>query len=137
MNFDQAREQSFLVPWKTMECFSGPECWCRIIVPVEPILYSHEESPDVKHEYVIVDAGALDQESAEYIVRLHNLYITREIVLNLTEEQKENFKKECDKLNIGSRSISTIEMNEMVETFEKLWENKHSKIGKIVRKEID
>ena len=137
MNFDQAREQSFLVPWKTMECFSGPECWCRIIVPVEPILYSHEESPDVKHEYVIVDAGALDQESAEYIVRLHNLYITREIVLNLTEEQKENFKKEWDKLNIGSRSISTIEMNEMVETFEKLWENKHSKVGKIVRKEID
>ena len=128
MNFDQAKEYSFLVPWKTMECFSGPECWCRIILPVEPILYSHEESPDVKHEYVIVDAGALDQESAEYIVRLHNEHF---------DKVKQCFKKECDKLNIGSRSISTIEMNEMVETFEKLWANKHSKIGKIVRKEID
>lgn len=72
MNFEQAREYSFLVPWKTMECFSGPECWCRIIVPVEPILYSHPESPDIEHEYVIVDAGALDKETAEYIVRLHN-----------------------------------------------------------------
>lgn len=137
MNYDQAKELSFLVPWKTMECFSGPECWCRIILPVEPILYNYDESPDVKHEYVIVDAGALDQETAEYVVRLHNLYITRETILNLTEEQKENFKKEWDKLNTGPRSISTIEMNEMVETFEKLWANKHSKIGKIVRKEID
>ena len=137
MNFDQAKEYSFLVPWKTMECFSGSQCWCRIIVPVEPIYYTHSDTDNKQYEYTILDAGALDQESAEYIVRLHNLYITREIVLNLTEEQKENFKKECDKLNIGSRSISTIEMNEMVETFEKLWENKHSKVGKIVRKEID
>lgn len=62
MNYDQAKELSFLVPWKTSECFSGKECWCRIIVPIEPILYSHDESPDIEHEYVIVDAGALDQE---------------------------------------------------------------------------
>ena len=124
MNFDQAREYSFLVPWKTMECFSGPECWCRIILPVEPIVYSHPENPDNKHEYVVVDAGALDQQTAEYIVRLHN-------------EHFDKLKQEYDKLNIGPRSISTIEMNEMVETFEKLWANKHSKIGKIVRKEID
>lgn len=72
MNFDQAKEYSFLVPWKTMECFSGPDCWCRIILPVEPILYNHPESPDVEHEYFVVDAGALDQQTAEYIVRLHN-----------------------------------------------------------------
>jgi len=72
MNFEQSRELSFLVKWKTMECFSGPDCWCRIIVPVEPIYYNHPESPDVKHEYSIVDAGSLDQETAEYIVKLHN-----------------------------------------------------------------
>ena len=72
MNYDQAKELSFLVLWKTMECFSGPDCWCRIILPVEPILYSHPESPDIEHEYDIVDAGALDQETAEYIVKLHN-----------------------------------------------------------------
>lgn len=137
MNFEQAKELSFLVPWKVAECFSGPDCWCRIIVPVEPIFYNHPESPDIQHEYVIVDAGALDQEIAEYIVRLHNLYITRDTALNLTEEQKENFKKEWDKLNIKPKSIGTIEIKEMVETFKKLWETKNSKIGKIVRKEID
>ena len=72
MNFEQAREYSFLVKWKVAECFSGPQCWCRIIVPVEPILYSHQESPDIEHEYIVVDAGALDQQTAEHIVRLHN-----------------------------------------------------------------
>ena len=137
MNFDQAKELSFLVKWKVTECFSGPQCWCRRIVPVDPILYNYTESSDYEEEYEVVGDASIDQKTAEYIVRLHNLYITRETVLNPTEEQKENFKKEWDKLNTGPRSISTIEMNEMVETFEKLWENKHSKIGKIVRKEID
>lgn len=77
MNFEQAKELSFLVPWKTIECFSGPDCWCRIIVPVEPILYSHQESPDIEHEYIVVDAGALDQQTAEYIVKLHNEHYER------------------------------------------------------------
>lgn len=75
MNFEQAKEFSFTVPWKSMECFSGPDCWCRIIVPVEPILYNHPENPDNKHEYSIVDAGSIDQKTAEYIVRLHNEYL--------------------------------------------------------------
>ena len=74
MNFDQAREHSFTVPWKTIECFSGPDCWCRIIVPVEPILYTHPES-DTQYEYAIVDAGALDETTAQYIVNLHNDYL--------------------------------------------------------------
>ena len=125
MNYDQAKEYAFLVPWKTTECFSGPECWCRIIVPVEPVLYSHEESPDIKREYIIVDAGALDQETAEYIVKLHN-------------EQYERIKQSCrDAMRETIDSMIPINEKEMVETFEKLWENKHSKIGKIVRNEID
>lgn len=125
MNFEQAKELSFLVPWKTIECFSGPECWCRIIVPFEPILYSHQESPDVEHEYIIVDAGALDQETAEYMVRLHN-------------EQYERVKQSCrDAMKETMASMIPINEQEIMETFEKLWENKHSKIGKIVKKEID
>ena len=112
MNFDQAKEQSFLVPWKTMECFTGPECWCRIIVPVEPILYSHEESPDVKHEYVIVDAGALDQETAEYFVDLHNSCLER--IKQITPSNQE-----------------------LLKIVDELWEQKHGEIRKIVRKEID
>lgn len=125
MNFEQAREYSFLVKWKTTECFSGPDCWCRIILPVEPILYNHPENPDNKHEYIIVDAGALDQETAEYVVRLHN-------------EHHERIKQSCrDAIKETMDSMIPINEQEMVETFEKLWANKHSKIGKIVRKEID
>lgn len=105
MNFEQAREYSFLVRWKTMECFSGPECWCRIILPVDPIYYTHSDTDDKKYEYTIVDAGALDQETAEYIVRLHNEHF---------DKVKQCCKKEHDKLNIGPRSISTIEINEMI-----------------------
>ena len=99
MNFDQVKEQSFLVPWKTMECFTGPECWCRIIVPVEPILYNHPESPDVEHEYVVVDAGALDQQTAEYIVRLHNEYLDGTL---------KSLKEGMDILNTGLRPLDSI-----------------------------
>ena len=124
MNFDQAKEYSFLVPWKTMECFSGPECWCRIIVPIEPIYYTNPES-DNKYEYSVVDAGALDQETAEYIVKLHN-------------EHHERVKQSCrDAMKETIDSMIPLNEKEVVETFEKLWANKHSKIGKIVRKEID
>ena len=76
MNFDQAREYSFTIPWKVTECFSGPDCWCRIIVPTEPIYYTNLES-DNKYEYSVVDAGALDQQTAEYIVRLHNEHLVK------------------------------------------------------------
>ena len=74
MNFEQAKELSFLVPWKTMECFSGPNCWCRIIVPVDAIHYDYGDN---KRELDIVDAGSLDQQTAEYIVKLHNEHCER------------------------------------------------------------
>ena len=90
MNFEQAKELSFLVKWKATECFSGPDCWCRIIVPVEPIYYSHPENPENKHEYSIVDAGALDQETAEYFVDLHNSCLER--IKNITPSNEELLK---------------------------------------------
>lgn len=77
MNFEQAKEYAFTMPWKVSQCFVGPECWCKIIVPIEPIYYSYPENPDNKNEYVIVDAGSLDQETAEYIVKLHNEHCER------------------------------------------------------------
>ena len=98
MNFDQAKELSFLVPWKTTECFSE-NCWCRIILPVEPILYSHPESPDIEREYVIVDAGALDQETAEYFVKLHNEHLDRTL---------KSLKEDMDILNTGLRHLDSI-----------------------------
>jgi hypothetical protein len=85
MNYQQAQDQSFLVPWKATECFSGTDCWCRIIVPVEPIYYTHPESPDIKREFGIVDAGNLDQQTAEYFVQLHN-------------ERLENMKRDLNKI---------------------------------------
>ena len=112
MNFEQAKELSFLVKWKATECFSGPDCWCRIIVPVEPIYYSHPENPENKHEYSIVDAGALDQETAEYMVDLHNSCLER--IKKITPSNEELLK--------------------MVDG---LWEEKHGEIRKIVIKEID
>lgn len=98
MNFDQAREYSFLVPWKVAECFSGPECWCRIIVPIEPIYYTNPES-DNKYEYSVVDAGALDQTTAEYIVKLHNEHLDRTL---------KSLKEDMDILNTGLRPLDSI-----------------------------
>ena len=79
MNYDQAKELSFLVKWKVTECFSGPQCWCRRIVPVDPILYNDEVDHYGKtlvstetEEYEIIPDAAIDQKTAEYIVRLHN-----------------------------------------------------------------
>ena len=95
MNFEQAREYSFLVPWKVDECFSGPECWCRIIVPIEPIYYTNPES-DNRYEYSVVDAGALDQETAEYMVKLHNNTIEQNKVVSdsMTKILQENHIKD-------------------------------------------
>lgn len=72
MNYEQAREQVFNVAWKASECFTIPNCWCRIVVPVEPIFWHHPDYPDVKNEYVVIDHETIDQETAEYIVKLHN-----------------------------------------------------------------
>ena len=99
MNFEQAKELSFLVPWKATECFSGPECWCRIIMPVESILYSHPENPDNKHEYDIIGAGALDQQTAKYIVKLHNEHLDRTL---------KSLKEDIDILNTGLRPLDSI-----------------------------
>ena len=75
MNFKEAIEYSLTVPWKVQECFSGPECWCRMIVPIEPIPCDYVNSDgsvlkDTLDE--IVGAVAIDKLTAEYIVNLHN-----------------------------------------------------------------
>jgi len=92
INFEQAREQSFLVTWKAVECFSGPDCWCRVILPVEPIYYSHPESPDIKREFSIVDAGNLDQQTAEYFVHLHNERLAKKRLEEITSSNEELLK---------------------------------------------
>ena len=84
MTFEQAKELSFLVPWKVDKCFSGLQCGCRRVVPLEPIYYIDEFEHFGKtlistetEEYEIVPDSAIDQETAEYIVELHNEHCDR------------------------------------------------------------
>jgi hypothetical protein len=93
MTYDEAKEYSFQVPWKVSECFVGQGCWCRIIEPVEPIVFSNDE------KYEIVSDGAIDQTMAEYIVKLHNEHLDRTL---------KDLKKDMDVLNTGLRPLDSI-----------------------------
>lgn len=106
MNFEQAKELSFLVPWKVAECFSGPDCWCRRIVPIDPILYNDEYENFGKtlvstetEEYEVIPDAAIDQKTAEYIVKLHNEHLDRTL---------KSLKEEIDILNTGLRPLDSI-----------------------------
>lgn len=99
MNYDQATELSFLVPWKTMECHVGSQCWCRRIVPVEPILYISTKLSDYEEEYEIIGDAAIDQKTAEYIVKLHNEHLDRTV---------KSLKEDMDILNTGLRPLDSI-----------------------------
>jgi hypothetical protein len=102
MNFEQARELSFLVKWKVAECFSGPQCWCRRIVPVEPIVHTYNESAEYEEEYEVVGDASIDQKTAEYIVKLHNEHL---------ERVWQNCKDTMDSLNVGPRTIELKEID--------------------------
>lgn len=75
MNTNMTHEEAYAkakgVKWKVEPCFSGEECWCRIIVPAEPINYG----PDNVEEVCIVSSAAINKEMAEHIVKVHNLSI--------------------------------------------------------------
>lgn len=72
MTYEEAQELSLIVKWKVSTCGQGEECWCRTIVPIEPILYSEYQMIDTGQEYTVVRPGELSKELAEYLVRLHN-----------------------------------------------------------------
>lgn len=56
------------LPWKTEECGS-PDCWCRIILPENP----------VDDQECVAPSGCVSTEVAEYIVRLHNERLGMEV----------------------------------------------------------
>lgn len=66
MTYTEALEKSLNVKWKIGFCHVGEKCWCRIIEPEIPIIYDKNE------ELQIISDGAINQEIAEYIVKLHN-----------------------------------------------------------------
>lgn len=69
LTYEQAAEKSLQVPWKLDTCSQGETCWCRVVKPVEPILYMDGEDQE---EYWLVPSGQLDKRLAEYLVELHN-----------------------------------------------------------------
>lgn len=48
-------------PWKTIECETGKDCWCRMITTDPPI-----------DEYFVATAASISKDTVEYIVQLHN-----------------------------------------------------------------
>lgn len=72
MNFEEATDLSLKVRWKTTVCGSGEDCWCRLIVPENPIKYEYNGTED---EIYIVGSGALPKAYAEHIVKLHNAQV--------------------------------------------------------------
>jgi len=71
MEYHEAVEKSKTVKWKTSPCFTGEECWCRIIEPVEKI-----EDKD-GNEIYIAGSGSINKEYAEHIVKLHNEFVDK------------------------------------------------------------
>lgn len=82
---DEAIEYSLTIPWKIDVCHVGEECWCRLILPTEPIKYTHTystgEKTEVDLEYIIPD-GSVDKDTAEYLVKIHNERIGRNVSNN-------------------------------------------------------
>jgi hypothetical protein len=73
-DYDEAKKHSLTVPWKLETCNVGEDCWCRIIVPVEPIKYINKIGDTERIDeidYIIPD-GSIDKETAEYFLELHN-----------------------------------------------------------------
>ena len=65
---EEAYNKATKVKWKVEPCFSGEDCWCRIIVPDEPINYG----PDDIEEVCIVSSASINKQMAEHIVNINN-----------------------------------------------------------------
>lgn len=73
MNYKQALEYSLTVEWKVSTCYQGKKCWCRTILPVEPIKYRTDKGwKDIDH---IIKSGSIGKKAAKHIVALHNNFI--------------------------------------------------------------
>jgi hypothetical protein len=71
MKYSEAIKKSYTVEWKTDVCTVGEDCWCRTIVPKDPIIVDNED------EFYIIGSGSVPKEYAEYLVTLHNASVTQ------------------------------------------------------------
>ena len=72
MTYQEAINKSLTVKWEISTCGQGEQCWCRVIKPVEPIVF---EDGDSTQEFYVVGPGELQSEIAHHLVILHNAYI--------------------------------------------------------------
>lgn len=81
MTYSQAIEKSLQVPWKIGTCSQGEQCWCRTIVPVEPIMFLDGEELT---EFMVCRGGEIQKEIAEYFVAMHNTKFQAKLTTNFT-----------------------------------------------------
>lgn len=79
--------------WKVHSCFSGKECWCRMIVT--------EGWDDLVQadDTLVIGSAAVSKELAEYIVLLHNNNIGKSgyTASRMTEDQLAKLKESIEK----------------------------------------
>ena len=83
MTHEEAYNKALEVKWKVEICFSGEECWCRIIVPDEPINYG----PDNVEKVEIIGSASINKQMAEHIVNIHNEFIKQQNLWKVNIQQ--------------------------------------------------
>ena len=73
MTYQEAYKKALEVEWKVEPCFSGEQCWCRIIKPKVPIYFDKDDIEEV----CIVSSAAMNKAMAERIVELQNNKINK------------------------------------------------------------
>lgn len=60
--------------WKAVHC-GDSDCWCRMVATInyqENQPYTDIKTLDVNESNILIGAGSINQNIAEYIVKLHN-----------------------------------------------------------------
>jgi hypothetical protein len=99
-NYDEAHKYSLTIPWKLETCNVGESCWCRVIVPSEPIKFKEKISNWIKEDITrdfdsIIPDGSIDKETAEYVVELHN----RSVAIYAGQKERLAVLKELSRLD--------------------------------------
>ena len=93
-SYEEAHKYSLTIPWKVEPCFTGETCWCRVILPTETIKYKRirdYDKTEVVEEYEwIVPDGSIDKQTAEYIVKLHNVNLVRNQIMVVAKWDGDN-----------------------------------------------
>lgn len=92
MTHEEAYQKALNVRWKVTTCDSGEECWCRLIVPEEPILYGDNNVEEV----TIVSYASLNKICAEQIVSEHNNSLVSEILRDKKRDGWDNIFEEIE-----------------------------------------